>query len=290
MPRASHSLVPILFAAALAACTPAPQEVSPVSIEQVRADLETLAQARVYFGHQSVGRNILQGVRALADEAGVALRIEEVANGAPPEGPGLFHTNIGENGAPDGKLEAFLANVATPSADPAPAPSVYDVALLKFCYVDLDDDSQEQSPQALFDRYRKSVAGLGERQQGLTLIHATMPLTADPPGWKTTVKRWLGRPTWTDAANQKRNDYNRLLRSQFAPGETFDIARIEATHADGSISSFEAGGTTVETMAAEHTYDGGHLTDAAERHVAAAFLHTLAQAVRGREAAAAQAL
>lgn len=288
MPRASLSLVPILFAAAVAACTPGPQEVSPVSIEQVRADLETLVHARVYFGHQSVGRNILQGVRALADEAGVALRIEEVANGIPAAGPGLFHTNIGENGAPHGKLEAFLANVAASTPDAAPA--VYDVALLKFCYVDLDDDSQEQSPQALFDRYRNSVAALGKRQQGLTLIHATMPLTADPPGWKTIVKRWLGRSTWTDAANRKRNEYNRMLRSQFSAEEIFDIARIEATHADGSISSFEAGGITVETMAAEHTYDGGHLTDAAGRHVAAAFLHTLAQTVRRRETAAAQPL
>lgn len=283
MPRTSLCLVPILFAAAMAACTPQPQEVTPVSIEQVTADLETLAQARVYFGHQSVGRNILQGVRALADEAGVALRIEEVTNGTPAAGPGLFHTNIGENGVPDGKLTAFLANVAAPPQDPAPA--AYDVALLKFCYVDLDDDSQEQSPQALFDRYRSSVAGLAEHQRGLTLIHATMPLVADPPGWKTAVKRWLGRPTWTDAANQKRNAYNRMLRSQFRSEETFDIARIEATHADGSVSSFEAGGMTVETMAAEHTYDGGHLTDAAERHVAAAFVHTLAQAVRRRDAA-----
>jgi hypothetical protein len=283
-------LAPILFAAAVAACTPGPREVSSVSIEQVKADLETLAHARVYFGHQSVGRNILQGVRTLADEAGVALRIEEVGNGTPAVGPGLFHTNIGENGAPEGKLEAFLANVAAPALvlSPDPAPALYDIALLKFCYVDLDDDSQQRSPQALFDRYRSSVARLGERQRGLTLIHATMPLTADPPGWKTTVKRWLGRPTWTDAANRKRNEYNRMLRSQFAPDQTFDIARIEATHADGRISSFEAGGTTVETMAAEHTYDGGHLTAAAERHVAAAFLHTLAQSVRRREAAPAQ--
>lgn len=283
MPRTSMFIAPILFAAAMAACTPGPQEVAPVSIEQVKTDLEALSRSRVYFGHQSVGRNILHGVRNLADEAGVALRIEEVASGAAAEGPGLFHTNIGENGAPDGKLEAFLANVAAPPQDRAPA--AYDIALLKFCYVDLDEDSKEQSPQALFDRYRSSVAGLGERQQGLTLIHATMPLTADPPGWKTRVKRWLGRATWTDAANQKRSQYNRMLRSQFAPDETFDIARIESTHADGSISSFEAGGIAVETMAAEHTYDGGHLTDAAERHVAAAFLHTLAQAVRRREAA-----
>lgn len=271
-------LVLALLAATVMGCAQEHQEIPPLSMTQVTADLTTLASARVYFGHQSVGRNILQGVRALSAETGVALRIEEVGNDAPAPGPGLFHTNIGENGLPDRKLEEFIINAATPVG------SAYDVGLLKFCYVDLDDDSREQSPQALFERYQQSITDLGRRQPQLTLLHSTMPLTADPPGWKTTVKRWLGRPTWTDEANRRRNEYNRLLRARFSPDETFDIARIEATHADGSISSFNSDGRAIETMAAEHTYDGGHLTDAAQRYVAAAFVHTLAQAVRRHDA------
>lgn len=183
---------------------------------------------------------------------------------------------------PGRKLDEFLAHISTPAA------GAYDVAMLKFCYVDLDDDSRETSPQVLFDNYRKAIADIHTGQPGLAVIHATMPLTADPPGWKTTVKRWLGRSTWTDAANQRRNAYNSLLRAQFPSSETFDIARLEATRADGSISSFEAGGTIVETMAAEHTNDGGHLTDAAGRKVAAAFVHSLAEAVRRRDGAAPQ--
>lgn len=282
MQRSCRALVPILLVAGAVACTPAPQEVAPVSLTQVTADLRTLSGMRVFFGHQSVGRNILDGVRALASEAGVQLRIEELAGASPAAGPGLFHANIGENGAPARKLEEFVAAVGTPDS------VTYDLALLKFCYVDLDDDSLERSPKALFDRYSAAVTRLVSRPGAPVLIHSTMPLTADPPGWKTTVKRWLGRETWTDAANIRRNEYNRLLRANFGATETFDIARIEATHADGSVSAFESGGRKIETMAAEHTYDGGHLTDASARHVAAAFLHTLAEAARKRHATAAQ--
>ena len=43
----------------------------------LRADLERIAHERVYFGHQSVGANLLEGVKQLADGAGVPLRIVE---------------------------------------------------------------------------------------------------------------------------------------------------------------------------------------------------------------------
>lgn len=281
--RSFHRPLALALAAlALVSCAQKSREDIVVSLDQVASDLRTVATARVFFGHQSVGRNVLQGVRALAAEAGVPLRIEEMKAGEASAGPGLFHANIGENGAPDRKIEDFAASVA------GPPESAYDIAMLKFCYVDLDEGSNERSPQALFGRYAKSVAQLSARLPKTTLIHATMPLTADPPGWKTTLKRWLGRSTWTDDANRRRGEYNRQLRRHYSADGTFDLARIEATRGDGSVSSFNGGGTTVETMAAEHTYDGGHLTDAAGRHVAAAFVHTLAQAVRRRDAVAVQ--
>lgn len=267
-------LVVAFAAAMLAGCTQKSPESVQVPIDQVAADLKTVATARVFFGHQSVGRNLLAGVQALATEAGVPLRIEEVKAGESPEGPGLFHSNIGENGAPDGKIAQFAASVAG-SAGPA-----YDVAVLKLCYVDLDEGSNEQSPVALFKRYEESVKSLSEQRPQTALIHATMPLTSDPPGWKTTLKRWLGKSTWTDDANRRRAEYNQQLRQRFVAGDTFDIARIEATRPDGSVSSFTFGGDEIETMYGGYTHDGGHLTEAARRHMAAAFLHTLADSVR----------
>lgn len=269
------------FAAlALTGCAQKPVEM-PVPIDQVTADLKTIATARVFFAHQSVGRNILEGVRELSTQTGVRLRIVEVKAGEAPTGAGLFHTFIGENGDPDRKLTEFVASVSGHSE------STYDVAMLKFCYVDLEDGSKEQSPSALLTRYESSMAGLAKERPQTSLIHATMPLTADPRGWKTTLKRWLGRATWTDEANRRRGEYNRQLRRLYATGDIFDLAHLEATRPDGSLSSFTRDGREVETMFAGYTPDGGHLTDAAARRMAAAFLHSLAGAVRGRGAAGA---
>lgn len=42
-----------------------------------KGDLETIARSRLYFGHQSVGGNVLEGLASLAKEHGVRLRIVE---------------------------------------------------------------------------------------------------------------------------------------------------------------------------------------------------------------------
>ncbi len=265
-----------LLAMSMTGCHQRGQETVTVSIDQVRADIETLSQVRVYFAHQSVGRNILRGIDALTAEAGVPLRIAEVNGAAMPEGPGLFHANVGENGVADSKLAAFVTAVS------APAPGGYDLAVLKFCYTDIGEQARDQSAQELFQRYQDVMAGVRAKQPGLGIMHMTIPLRADPPGWKTTVKRWLGRPVPSDEGNLKRGEYNELLRAAVAPAELFDVARLEATRADGSTSSFSAGGRDVETLAPEHTYDGGHLNDPATKYFAAAFLHSLAEAVRQR--------
>ena len=42
-----------------------------------KTDLQTLSAARVYFGHQSVGNDIVKGLAELATAEGVPLRIVE---------------------------------------------------------------------------------------------------------------------------------------------------------------------------------------------------------------------
>lgn len=276
------SIAPVLFAALLAGCPQTTEEPADVSVDlnQVKADLETLSDARVYFAHQSVGRNMLKGIEMLVAETGVPLHIEEVKDGIPASGgPGLFHTNVGKNGVANSKISAFVSDVT------APGPSVYDVALLKFCYTDLGPEAEDQDARALLERYESSVAGLRAQQPNLTVMHTTIPLRAEPPGWKTRVKRLIGKEVISDPGNILRGEYNELLRSESTPAELFDIARLEATHLDGTIATFEANGRNVEVLAPEHTYDGGHLNDPAKRYFAADFLHSLAEAVRQRPAA-----
>lgn len=250
-----------------------------MSMEQLHSDLELLAGSRVFFGHQSVGDNILDGVRDLAQKAGVALRVEVVeVGGEAPEGPGLFHARVGVNLDPDSKLAAFS------SALEAAGEPGYDLAVLKFCYVDLDDESREQQPQALFSRYLDGMGAIEKAHPQLRVLNSTMPLVAEPPGRKTRLKRLLGMSVETDAENVRRNEYNRLVRERYTGSSLLDIARAEATDVDGRPVVFEHSGQPMEMLVPAFTTDGGHLNDAGQERVAAAFIHRLAEALRERRA------
>lgn len=277
-PLAAGALIlTALAATSLSGCEQQSQIQEPVSMDQVKADLLTVSQARVFFGHHSVGNNILKGVQALADKTGVPLRIEEVtAGGTAPEGPGLFHGKVGENLDPDAKIAGFA------SALGAEGEARYDVATFKFCYVDLDEGSKERSPGKLFDRYANNISAIEAAHPGVKVLHSTMPLMAEPPGKKTRLKRLLGLPISTDAANVDRNEFNRLARERFNGSGLLDVARFEATRPDGSIAEFSAGGRELEMLALEYTSDGGHLNELGQERVAAAFLHRIAEAVRAQ--------
>lgn len=279
-PRARGALVLLALAAAgLGGCQPQTQVQvkEPVSMDQVKADLQAISNARVFFGHHSVGNNILKGIRDLSEKAGVPLRIVEItAAGTAPTGPGLFHGMVGENLDPDAKMADFAAVLGPPGE------ARYDVATFKFCYVDLDEGSKERSPDKLFDRYANNMSTIEAAHPGVKVLHSTMPLMAEPPGKKTRLKRLLGLSIPTDAANVDRNEFNRLARERYDGSGLLDVARFEATRPDGSIAEFSADGRDIEMLALEYTSDGGHLNPLGRERVAAAFLHRIAEALRAR--------
>jgi len=250
----------------------------PMNNAVVKADLQILSQARILFAHQSVGRNIVDGVQSLAQQVGVPLRIMQISDVPPDGGPGLFHRYVGTNGEPDSKLEAFAALLSR-SERPQ-----YDVALLKFCYEDMGHDAKRAD--GLLDRYLARIGALRTSRPNVKIVHASIPLRADPPGWKTTVKRWFGRGTWEDADNERRNAYNQQLRTRLGDAPMFDLATIESTLPDGSRSGFATPAGTVFTLARPYTSDGGHLTPSASQRVAAEFVHALALAIRSPAAPA----
>jgi lysophospholipase L1-like esterase len=136
--------------------------------------------------------------------------------------------------------------------------------------------------EKMLDRYARMVQELREHRPDVQLVHATVPLRADPPGWKTTVKRLIGRATDEDGANVLRNQFNAGLRQRFAREPIFDLAAAESTLADGSRSSFTQDGRTIYTLEPRYTTDGGHLNEEGQRWVAAQFLRAVAQALRPR--------
>lgn len=233
-------------------------------------DLAALKDARILFGHQSVGRNILDGLKVLASRHGVELRLEEADPGGPRR-PGIEEFRVGRNEDPASKCRDFLRVLAA-------AADGYDAVMMKFCYVDFYEDADVD---AVFGAYRDLVAKARAAAPSAVFVHATVPLMEDTPGpaWKTRIKRILGRDPHGEA-NARRNAFNERLLAGF-PGEpVFDIARHESTLPDGRRTAFTKGGKSVYTLAPAYTYDGGHLNEAGKERLAAEFARVLASSLR----------
>ncbi len=245
--RLAHA---VLGASVLAAIGVAPVA-SGTDDAQLRADLQRVAQRRVYFGHQSVGSNLLDGVRELASRSGVEVRIVEVrAPGGVPVAT-FGHGLVASNGKPFVKLESFREAFESGAAAGA------ELALLKFCYVDFDATTDVQ---ALFAAYQATIRELKARHPGTTFVHATAPLVAVPGGVKESLRRYLGREQRQLAGNAQREAYNALVRQAYAGREPlFDLARVESTRPDGAAEDEEWQGRRVPAMVAAYTSDGGHL-------------------------------
>ena len=214
------------------------------------------AEPRVYFGHQSVGANILQGVKELGPTTGLRLSIKDEF--------------LAENGDPLRKLQNFKAAVGEGSR--------FDIALIKFCYVDVD---AETDARALFEHYRATIAELRAKNPHTVFVHATLPLTTVQTGPKALVKRVLGRAPYGTVENVRREEYNRLLRATYAGREPiFDLARLESIAPDGTSVTVSWDGATVPAMSLAYTEDGGHLNAKGRAMAAQEFVRVLAAASR----------
>lgn len=228
-----------------------------------------LAARRVFFGHQSVGADIIAGMSAIGSaRPEIALRIVEAAVSEIPASPGIYHARIGSNRDPASKAAAFAA--AVEAARP-------DIALFKYCYVDVGTDTDAES---LFEAYRRTMSALRTRVPATLFCHVTVPLTTQET-WKGVLRARLGRRATQGDANMVRARYNRLLLDAFAGKEpVFDLARLESTRPDGSRVFFRRNGAHVYGLDPAYTPDGGHLNDAGRQRVAAEFLAFLAGVAR----------
>lgn len=236
----------------------------------VEEDLATLAGRRVFFGHQSIGANILDGVRELVASRRARLGVVGLEDvGDFPAGT-IAHALVGENGRPDLKLDEFARLLSH-----APLSTV-DVAMVKFCYADFDS---ETDPRAVFLRYEESLRRLGEAHPGIAFVHVTVPLTTVQGGPRAFVKRLLGRAPWGLAENARREEYNALLREAYRGREPIlDLAEIESTRPDGTRELVEWNGRSLPALVPAYSDDGSHLNPAGRLRVARAFLRVIASA------------
>ena len=97
------------------------------------AKWQELAKKKIYFGHQSVGFNIIEGIKLVEQEhPEIKLHIVEGRSLVGKNGV-LLHSRIGENTKPETKINDFV-NVIDHELGVTP-----DAAALKFCYVDAND-------------------------------------------------------------------------------------------------------------------------------------------------------
>lgn len=258
---ASLGLVAVVFVsvAALLGRGGDPVEIAGEPPRTSRSDsraTSTTAATRVFFGHQSVGADIVHGLSAVY--AGTPTPLTLVESRARQAGSGgLFqHAAIGANGDPLGKISDFAAVMNGEVGDGV------DVALMKLCYIDFMSTTD---PQAVFDAYASTMDALEKAHPDVVFLYTTAPITVDP-GWvqkaKSTFKVWLGRSDASTPENLVRGRYNDLIRERYASsGRLFDIAALESRLANGLHAGRDDGGQTYMVMNPELASDGAHLND-----------------------------
>lgn len=241
-------------------------DLAPAALSSMCApSWRTVARRRVYFGHQSVGRDIIAGLEALNGEHGLGMRFVQTRDPSVLAGPAFVDFLAGENTRPATKNRAFVQQLdARPTPDGA-------IAMLKYCYVDIGELTDVRG---MFNDYRVMIEMIRSRHPDVTIVHATLPITSIESRAQAKLKTILGRPTLR-SANARRHEYNALVRSAFAGREPlYDIAAIEAAGPAGAaVVSPAANG--VDALDNRFTHDGGHLNAFGARAAAAALLDVL---------------
>ena len=127
-----------------------------------------LSNNRIFFGHQSVGNNIVQGLIDIEKNYPyISLNVIETDH-LPENMEGFFaHAYMGDNENPESKINAFKKAIDNGLGNNI------DYAFLKFCFVDID---KHTDIEALFSKYDKMVEYINKNYPKTKLIHFTVPL------------------------------------------------------------------------------------------------------------------
>ena len=232
-----------------------------------------LAQKKLFFGHKSVGYNIIDGITDIINERDyIKLNIIETRKPAAFEEPVFAHSQLGINTDPSSKIKCFMEIM-----DDGVGGRV-DIAFFKFCYVDIMRDSD---PQKIFDDYSAALKELKSRYPNTKFLHVTVPIRSVPKGarrnLKQIVKLLTGRPGFLED-NMMRRRYNDLLNNAYTRTDPFfDLALIESVNTGGFGCYALKGAEKVCVMAPEYTEDGGHLNSRGARAAAEQLLIILAE-------------
>lgn len=228
--------------------------------------LQKVAEKKIYFGHQSVGLNILDGVGdILKEHQGIELKIVKTADPSALSGPVFAHSMIGENEDPVLKIKEFERSMDGGIGGKA------DIAFFKFCYVDI---TRNTDVEGIFTTYKTTMRRLKDKYPNTQFVHLTVPLSISTPSLKGWIKGVLGR----EDNNIKKYVFNEMLRREYEGRDPlFDLAAIESTYSDGSRASITSNGTTYYSLVTDYTSDSGHLNETGRKIMAAQLLKFLSK-------------
>lgn len=221
---------------------------------------------RVFFGHQSVGADVVSRIPAACVQLGLEQPTILETRGESHVPPAFFaHARIGRNGSAHSKIEDF-ARVIRSGLGPH-----VDVALMKLCYIDVTARTDVWS---LFGTYCEAMGRLSSDLPHLRIVHSTVPLTTRPTKTSALKSALVGRAGYSVRDNAARERYNNLIRGTFG-GAVFDIARAQSTASDGSRIAQKRNGERFFHLAPAYAADAGHLNELGSRLAAEELLLAL---------------
>ena len=237
-----------------------------------------LERSRIFFAHQSVGENVVEGVAALQrDSRASSLHVVDLTAAESAPGGFFAHARLGENGYPKGKTDAFV------SALEGGLGRHTDMAFQKYCFVDID---AQTNVQQLFDYYRGAMNRVRQEFPHLRLVHVTAPLVHVQSGPRAVVKRLIGRAPDHYEDNMARERFNTLMRSEYRGREpVFDLAAIEASRPGERPTPLRFHDSDVFELLPDYAAaDGAHLNEIAQKRIATELLVFLANVMADSDA------
>lgn len=229
-----------------------------------------LSHQKIYFGHMSIGYNIISGLKKVIQKnPKIELNIIEIDPNQilPISTPVFAHSRIGGNEDPKSKIDAFVSLMENGMAKNV------DIAFFKLCYVDITLNTDTKD---LFSYYKSAMQKLSEKYPETIFVHITTPLTSRQTGLKAFIKKIIGRPL-RGANNPAREQYNAMIRGEYTQtGKLFDLALIESTCSDMNVKNCQAMNKENHSLQPAYTEDGGHLNDFGSEIVAEQLLIFLA--------------
>lgn len=209
--------------------------------------LDAVRQLDIFWGRQSVGGNIVQGLELLSSQN--ASRYALALQYLNPAETGVYGVRdllgvfeLGINGQPSSKTEAFRRDIAERGFGER-----VDVAMMKFCYVDFGEGLDD--PNRTFENYRTAMETLERAYPQVRFVWWTAPIMTTGLAARDTFNAKVRAYT---AANSK------IL---------FDIADIESHNPQGA----PVRRSGLEAMHPAYSVDGGHLSEEGQRRAAGAF-------------------